>query len=70
MAISFMILAMSGVLAAVNWGGLNSFRLNLNLRLLDVIITLVRRSRPGRLTDALASRIGLYSRGISVGVPE
>ena len=67
-AISFMILAMSGVLAAVIWGSI-SFGLGLVLLLRWFNITLFLRSRPGFLTGFLASKTGLYSSGITVGVP-
>ena len=67
-AISFMILAMSGVLAAVIWVSI-IFRLGLALLLRVLNITLVLRSRPGFLMGFLASKIGLYSNGITVGVP-
>ena len=72
MAISLMILSMSGVSAAVVWdmGGRNLYILCMLLIILFTsYITLVLLSRPSFLTGALASRTGLYSSGMLIGVP-
>ena len=68
--ISCMILVMSGVSAAVVWGEFFIILYILLLFLSIIEFTFVLLSGPSFRTGILASRTGLYSPGMMIGVPE